>query len=187
MSQKRPSGSEFRKRKRVREMESKKWEIRFESEESQPENSQKEVSNHKVLVHPGMSGTRSENNLKIEYKEDSLFSPFQQDLTLPITTSPSSEIQIEEAAATDKIQLDINDPVSWLLLIDHIRCFLVEKGPDQGEGSQNISSTEDAGRKFHMHWFTIKQIMTALADAQKGFNDWRHLSPHIHEHENYIS
>lgn len=157
MSQKRPSGSEFRKRKRVREMEAKKmgnilrkWTV------TQQENSQEDVSNDDVLALPGMSGTKSGNNLKIKYKEDNPVNPSQQDLTLPITTSASSEIQIEKAATTDKIQLDINDPVSWLPLTDHIRCFLVEKGPDQGKVSQNISSTEDAGRKFHIHWFTKK-------------------------------
>ncbi|KAL4704071.1 hypothetical protein ACJJTC_001993 [Scirpophaga incertulas] len=222
MSQKRPSGSEFRKRKRVREMEAKKMENTLRKwTVTQQENSQEDVSNDDVLALTGMSGTKSGNNLKIIYKEkeDNPVNPSQQDLTLPITTSPSSEIQIEKAAATDKIQLDINDPVSWLPLTDHIRCFLVEKGPDQGKVSQNISSTEDAGRKFNIHWFTkkmsngemvprswliyskkrdaifcfpcilfgsssTKQIMPALADAQKGFNDWRHLSPRIPEHEN---
>nr|CAI5866393.1 unnamed protein product [Callosobruchus analis] len=157
MSQKRPSGSEFRKRKRVKEMEAKKmgnilrkWTV------TPPENSQEDVSNDDVLALPGMSGIKSENNLMIKYEEDDPVNPSQQDLTLPITTSPSSEIPIEKAAATDKIQLDTKDPVSWLPLTDHIRCFLVEKGPDQGKVSQNISSTEDAGRKFHIHWFTKK-------------------------------
>nr|CAI5858454.1 unnamed protein product [Callosobruchus analis] len=97
-----------------------------------PENSQEDVSNDDVLALPGMSGIKSENNLMIKYEEDDPVNPSQQDLTLPITTSPSSEIPIEKAAATDKIQLDTNDPVSWLPLTDHIRCFLVEKGPDQG-------------------------------------------------------
>ncbi|KAL3271914.1 hypothetical protein HHI36_022384 [Cryptolaemus montrouzieri] len=118
MSQKRPSSSEFRKRKRVREMEAKKLEIRTVT---QLENSQEDVSNDNDLAHPGMPRTRTGNNLKIEYKKDSVFSPVHQDLTLLITTSPSSEIQIEEAAAADKIQLDINDPVSWLPSTDHIR------------------------------------------------------------------
>nr|CAH7769133.1 unnamed protein product [Callosobruchus chinensis] len=72
----------------------------------------------------------------IKYEEDDPVNPSQQDLTLPITTSPSSEIPIEKAAATDKIQLDTNDPVSWLPLTDHIRCFLVEKGPDQGKSHE---------------------------------------------------
>lgn len=121
---------------------------------TQPENSQEDVSNDDVLALPGMSGIKSGNNLKIKCEEP--VNPSQQDLTLPITTSPSSEIQIEKAAASDKIQLDTNDPGSWLPLTDHIRCFLVEKGPDQGNVSQNISSTEDAGRKFHKHWFTKK-------------------------------
>nr|CAH7756687.1 unnamed protein product [Callosobruchus chinensis] len=98
-----------------------------------PENSQEDVSNDDVLALPGMSGIKSENNLMIKYEEDDPVNPSQQDLTLPITTSPSSEIPIEKAAATDKIQLDTNDPVSWLPLTDHIRCFLVEKGPDQGK------------------------------------------------------
>nr|CAI5826314.1 unnamed protein product [Callosobruchus analis] len=167
-----------------------------------PENSQEDVSNDDVLALPGMSGIKSENNLMIKYEEDDPVNPSQQDLTLPITTSPSSEIPIEKAAATDKIQLDTNDPVSWLPLTDHIRCFLVEKGPDQGKVSQNISSTEDAGRKFHIHWFTKKMsngemvprpwlIYSKKRDAifcfpcmLFGFNDWRHLSPRIPEHEN---
>ncbi|KAK4873915.1 hypothetical protein RN001_013275 [Aquatica leii] len=120
MSQKRPSGSEFRKRKRVREMEAKKmgntlrkWTV------TQPESSQEDVSNDNVLALPGMSGTKSENNLKIKYKEDNPVNPSQQDLTLPITTN-------------------INDPVSWLPLTDHIRCFLVEKGPDQGKDRSGV-------------------------------------------------
>ncbi|KAL3279408.1 hypothetical protein HHI36_016919 [Cryptolaemus montrouzieri] len=124
MSQKRPSGSEFRKRKRVREMEAIKMGNTLRKPTvTQPENSQNDVSNDDVLAHSDKSGTRSGNNLKIEFKEDS---PFQLNLTFP-TTSPGSEIQIEEATATDKIQLDINDHVSWLPLTDHIRCFLSKK------------------------------------------------------------
>lgn len=79
---------------------------------AQQENSQEDVSNDDVLALPGMSGTKSGNNLKIKYKEDNPVNPSQQDLSLPITTIASSEIQIEKAADTDKIQLDINDPVS---------------------------------------------------------------------------
>nr|CAI5870317.1 unnamed protein product [Callosobruchus analis] len=124
-----------------------------------PENSQEDVSNDDVLALPGMSGIKSENNLMIKYEEDDPVNPSQQDLTLPITTSPSSEIPIEKAAATDKIQLDTNDPVSWLPLTDHIRCFLVEKGPDQGK--------------------KIKSKTAIDASLQKAIdqetNKWRHI------------
>ncbi|KAL3265801.1 hypothetical protein HHI36_009999 [Cryptolaemus montrouzieri] len=64
---------------------------------------EEDVSNNDVLAYPGMRGTRSGNNFEIEYKEYSPVSPFQQDLTLPITTSPTSETQIEEIAATDPV------------------------------------------------------------------------------------
>ncbi|KAL3281557.1 hypothetical protein HHI36_004765 [Cryptolaemus montrouzieri] len=77
---------------------------------TQTENSQEYVANDDVLAHPSMSG----NNSRIESKADSPVSPFQQDWNLSITTSPSSEIQIEEAAATDKVQLNMNNHVPWL-------------------------------------------------------------------------
>ncbi|KAF2900369.1 hypothetical protein ILUMI_05817 [Ignelater luminosus] len=94
---------------------------------------------------PGISGTGT--NLERE----------NEDMTLS-NISSSSEIQTVETAATDKTQLDTNDPVSWLPITDPVRCFLVEKGPDQGKGTKNIYLTEgeDAGRKFHVHCFTKK-------------------------------
>ncbi|KAF2889440.1 hypothetical protein ILUMI_16733 [Ignelater luminosus] len=168
---------------------------------TQAENSQKDDA-------PGISGTGI--NLERE----------NEDMTLP-NVNPSSEIKTVETAATDKTQLDTNDPVSWLPITDPVRCFLVEKGPEQGKGSKNIYLTEgeDTERKFHVHWFTkkmsngemvprpwlmyskkreaifcfpcilfgsssTKQTRPALADAQRGFNDWRHLSPCIPEREN---
>ncbi|KAF2892830.1 hypothetical protein ILUMI_13339, partial [Ignelater luminosus] len=102
MSQKRPSGSEFRTRKRVRKIEAKK------------------------LRNSLRKWTQAEN---------------------------SQEDDIRETAATDKTQLDTNDPVSWLPITDPVRCFLVEKRPDQGKGSKNVYLTEgeDTGRKFHTH------------------------------------
>ncbi|KAF2897617.1 hypothetical protein ILUMI_08557 [Ignelater luminosus] len=105
MSQKRPSGSEFRKRKRVRKIEAKKLGNSLRKW-TQAENSQEADV-------PGISGTGT--NLEIE----------NEDMTLP--------------------NINTNDPVSWLPITDPVRCFLIEKDPDQGKGSKNIYLTEGSG------------------------------------------
>lgn len=117
-----------------------------------------------------------------------------------------------EDADFDKSKcINYNDPRSWPQIDDKVRCFLIERGPEQGKNCDFRFSMTDDGRTFSADWFqktlsnnekierkwliyskNAKSIFcfpcllfgTKETIFSKGFRDWKHLNPRIGEHEN---
>ncbi|XP_033229674.1 uncharacterized protein LOC117181221 [Belonocnema kinseyi] len=98
--------------------------------------------------------------------------PFSSSEPLPTSTPsevlPIYEKNIEEPEVPiDTLSTNYNDPTSWPPMSDKIKQILVAHGPDQVFG--------DSNRSKH------------LANSAEGFNDWKHLSPTLPDHENSIA
>ncbi|XP_018368317.1 PREDICTED: uncharacterized protein LOC108764528 [Trachymyrmex cornetzi] len=206
MPPKGPSGSEFRKRKRDKENEDKKmskvlmsWtKPNLNLSQNCPSNFHADnieiydivteicqepeptTSHHDEQMNQIASLDITDLDLVDSVLQD------QQDQSLEI----SKALQLDNASASD---LDRNDPQSWFPLNDSIRNFLIEQGPDQGKWS-TFSLSDTTNRKFSKEWFRRKlangqfpsNSASSLTNPARGFNDWRHLSPRIPDHENSV-
>lgn len=160
MSPKRPSGAEFRKRKRDKENEDKKM--------------------SKVLISWTKANLNiSENCLNNSHMDDIKTDDIVHEICQQSEVTTSHHDQTNEIASLDidsnlddfilqdesfekalqpnntSISLDRNNPESWFPLNDSIRSFLIEQGPDQGKES-DFSLSETNNRKFSKEWFRKK-------------------------------
>ncbi|KMQ87036.1 zinc finger mym-type protein 1-like protein [Lasius niger] len=228
MPPKRPSGAEFRKRKREKENEDKKMSKVLISwrkpdlnvlDENRPSNSHiDDIKTSDIVdeICQELVPTTSDPD-----QTDETVSLDATDLDLNDSTLQDGILEIPKALQADNTSasLNRNDPESWFPLNDSIRSFLIEQGPDQGKES-NFSLSEMNNRKFSKEWFKRKlangqfiertwliynkrknaifcfpcilfnpswppnPAISSLSDPTRGFNDWRHLSPRIPDHEN---
>lgn len=138
MPPERPSGAEFRKRKRDRENEDKNmskvlisWTKDTNISENCPNSSQMDDIKTDGIVHEVCQEPEATASHYNQINEIASLNTTDSALNNFILQDESFQKAVQPNNTT--VSLDRNDPESWFPLHDFIRSFFIEQGPDQGK------------------------------------------------------
>ncbi|XP_060865965.1 zinc finger MYM-type protein 1-like [Metopolophium dirhodum] len=128
-----------------------------------------------IFLNPATKQTDGNND--IQFLSDAISQPEPTPL-ISLLESPC-EIKLSE-------NFDFEDPVTWPLINDKFRKFIVEHGPKLETYKNYNFPLDETSRHFHEKWLfrTLpngEEVRRACISL--GFNNWKKLNPKISDHE----
>lgn len=215
MASKKPSGAEYRKRKKNREECHQNYALQL----------------HDWLQKPGPSieateikkenATTVQDDSRQDQKEEMMGTTTEIIEACREDSNDEEELSVSKSDLEQQVfnnSINVNDPPSWPPISDKIRLFLTQHGPEQGHDADFRETTAEGGRRFSKEWFYKKcsngervhrnwliysktsrsifcfscivfgkgKIDSSICNKKKGFKDWKNLN-RINDHENCAS